>query len=152
MAKTAKQPHPSKIEFTDELIARICTIISTSKYGLHRIVKAYPDLPSVSTIIKELAINANFSAQYAHAREAQAEFILDEAYDILDDNSGDNIETENGAIPNNEWISRSKARADFRKWMASRLAPKKYGDKIQTEHSGEIKTVAPPTFIIKVDE
>ena len=147
-----KKIHGNKIEFTDELITRICTIISTSKYGLHRICKANPDLPSVPAILRELSVNAQFRSHYAHAREAQAEFILDEAYDILDDNSGDNIQTENGEIPNHEWISRSKARADFRKWMASRLAPKKYGDKIQTEHSGEIKTVSPPTFIIKVDE
>lgn len=102
--------------------------------------------------MKELATNPTFAKQYAHAREAQADFILDEAFDILDDTSRDTIQTEKGEVPNNEWISRSKARADFRKWMASRLAPKKYGDKQAIEHSGKIETPAPPAIVFEISQ
>jgi hypothetical protein len=148
----AKQIGKPPFEWTDEIRERICEIISTSKYGLHRICKNNPDLPKFSTIMKELANNPQFANHYAHAREAQADYILDESFDILDDNSNDTIVTEKGEIPNNEWINRSKARADFRKWMASRLAPKKYGDKQAIEHSGKIETPAPPTIVFEISQ
>ena len=138
-----------KVQFTDDIIAKICLIISSSKYGLHRVCKENPDLPSVSSILRELASNQEFRIQYAHAREAQAGYILDEAYDILDETSGDDILTEFGKIPNNEWINRSKARADFRKWMASRLAPKVYGDKLETE-STQSETYQPPQINVTI--
>ena len=32
----------------------------------------------------------------------------------------------------------SKLRVETRKWIASKLKPKKYGDKVQTEHSGSV--------------
>ena len=38
-----------------------------------------------------------------------------------------------------EFVQRSKLRVDIRKWMVSKLNPTRYGDKIQTEHSGEVK-------------
>jgi len=55
------------------------------------------------------------------------------------------------SAPNGQMM-RQKELAQFYLKKAGKRNPKTYGDKIQTEHSGEIKTVAPPTFIIKVDE
>jgi hypothetical protein len=37
-------------------------------------------------------------------------------------------------------IERARLKVDARKWVAAKLKPKKYGDKLQTEHSGEITT------------
>ena len=39
-------------------------------------------------------------------------------------------------VLNNEVIQRSKIRIDTRKWLASKLKPKKYSEKLQTELSG----------------
>ena len=46
-------------------------------------------------------------------------------------------------VADNEWINRSRLRVDTRKWLMGKLAPKKYGDKVQQEISGDlsIKTV-----------
>ena len=39
---------------------------------------------------------------------------------------------------NSESVQRSKLRVDTRKWLMSKLAPKKYGEKVDLEHSGEV--------------
>jgi hypothetical protein len=35
-----------------------------------------------------------------------------------------------------EFVARSRLRVDSRKWLAARMAPTKYGDKITQEHTG----------------
>ncbi len=42
---------------------------------------------------------------------------------------------------NGEHVQRSRLRIDTRKWLAGKLKPKKYGDRINLDHAGEIKTV-----------
>lgn len=77
--------------------------------------------------------------QYARATEFRAEALLDEIFDIVDETSHDTITTDKGDIPNGEWMQRSRLRYDARKWLIGKLNPKKYGDKIQQEITGETK-------------
>ena len=42
---------------------------------------------------------------------------------------------------NGEALRRSQIRIDARKWMASKLKPKKYGVKIGLNHSGQIASL-----------
>lgn len=103
-------------------------------------------MPSTSSVCRWLADDANveFREQYARAREAQADAIVDEMLDIADDATNDYMErkTEDeqspGYVLNGEHVQRSKLRIDARKWVASKLAPKKYGDKLDVEHAGSI--------------
>lgn len=74
------------------------------------------------------------SKQYARATELRAEALLDEMMDIVDDSQHDIIPTELGdgitvERTNHEVIQRSRLRYDARKWLISKLNPKKYGDK-----------------------
>jgi hypothetical protein len=39
-------------------------------------------------------------------------------------------------IVDHENIQRSRLRVDARKWAAARLAPKKYGDRVEHDHKG----------------
>lgn len=41
-------------------------------------------------------------------------------------------------VPNLEHINRTRLRVDTRKWIVSKLLPKKYGDLVRTEHSGKV--------------
>lgn len=77
--------------------------------------------------------------QYARVTELRAEALLDEMFEIVDETSHDTIVTEKGDIPNGEWMQRSRLRYDARKWLVSKLNPKKYGDKVQQEITGETK-------------
>ena len=99
-------------------------------------------LPNISTILDWISKHSEFSEQYARAREQQQEFYAEEILDIADDGQNDYMErlNKNGEIEmvvNHENIQRSRLRVDTRKWIMSKLAPKKYGDKVQQEISGK---------------
>lgn len=93
-------------------------------------------MPGQTTVFKWLAENEAFAKQYAHAREAQAEKLADEIIEIADDGTNDygfkedSDKDGDGAKPVflAEHVQRSKLRVDSRKWVASKLHPKKYGD------------------------
>lgn len=90
------------------------------------------DMPHISTVIRWLADDRNvaFRAQYTHAREVQAEIYAAETIEIADDGTRDVVMTANGPAVDHDHIARSRLRVDSRKWYASKLAPKKYGDKL----------------------
>lgn len=87
-------------------------------------------LPSRETIHKRIRNDAEFADKYARSKEDQADYIFDEILAIADDRSDDWIETENGPKLNVEHVQRSRLRIDARKWMAGKLRPKVYGEKI----------------------
>jgi len=117
---------PSK--YTEELADEICLLISTTSQGLNTICKG-DDMPSTVTVYAWLKNNKEFLNKYARAREEQADLLADEIIEIADNQQDDIIE---GKV-NHENINRSRLRVDARKWKASKLAPKKYGEKIQQE-------------------
>ena len=95
-------------------------------------------IPSRSTVMGWLfdGEHEEFSEQYARARKVQAEVLADELTDIADDGSNDFTTDKDGKeTVNHEHIQRSRLRVDTRKWVAAKLLPKRYGDKLQ--HTGE---------------
>lgn len=95
------------------------------------------DMPNRATVYRWLAAHPEFSDMYARAREEQAETLADEIIAIADETYDDVMVGEDGKERcNTEFIQRSKLRVDARKWVASKLKPKKYGDRISQEISG----------------
>ena len=74
------------------------------------------------TIFDWVRANPEFSQQYARAMDDRADALAEELQDIADDPT---IE------PNDKRI-----RVDARKWIASKLKPKRYGDRLQ--HEGDM--------------
>lgn len=97
-------------------------------------------LPSWTTFNKRLASDAEFASRYAQAREVQADAIFDEMLEIADDARNDWMEKRGsddaGWLANGEHIQRSRLRIETRKWMAGKLRPKVYGDKLDVDHKG----------------
>lgn len=95
-------------------------------------------MPSSTTVYRWLQEKESFREQYARAKEIQAEVMADELLEIADDGSNDWMTKRFGEtevkMPNPEVLLRSKLRVDTRKWIMSKLLPKKYGDKLQ--HTG----------------
>lgn len=110
---------PSK--YTPELAAEICEQIADGN-SLRKICAA-SDMPARRTVEYWLRDKDDFLRQYARAREEQADFYADEIIEIADTETDSNI---------------ARVRIDARKWVASKLKPKKYGEKVQNEHSGQI--------------
>ena len=123
--------------------------ISNTTIGIRRLKKMFPDdIPAVSTLMLWLKEDKEFSEQYTHAKQMQAEIMIDEAMCIADDDSDDIIKVDLDGVEiekvNHENINRSRLRVDIRKWHASKLAPKLYGDKIDhTTNGKEINTTVP---------
>jgi len=87
-----------------------------------------------------------FLKQYARAKEESADALAEEMLEIADDgrndwmarNGGTDDEgnaRENTYVLNGEHIQRSRVRIDTRKWLASKLKPKKYGDRVDLTNS-----------------
>ena len=93
------------------------------------------NMPARSTVFKWLAENKTFSDMYVRAREEQADAIFDEILEIADDGRNDWMERRGeedaGWVTNGENIQRARLRIDARKWMAGKLRPRKYGEKLE---------------------
>lgn len=86
------------------------------------------DMPSRSTVMSWIAKDLTFRAAYLAAKAMLAETLAEEIIEIGDDSSADWVETEDGKELDREHVQRSKLRCDNRKWLAARLAPKRYGE------------------------
>ena len=79
--------------------------------------------------------------QYARAREAQADKMAEDILAIADDGRNDTYQTDDGTATNHDVIARSRLRVDARKWLASKMAPKKYGEKIAVGGADDLPPV-----------
>lgn len=110
-------------DYSSELADLICEMIADGK-SLRKICEA-DDMPNKATVFRWLTLHKVFSDQYAKARESQADTLFDEVLAIADqyDSAADKLEVDH--------INRARLRIDARKWMAGKLRPKKYGEKLE---------------------
>lgn len=129
--------------FTQEIADLICERLADGE-SLRSICSG-ENMPSRTTVFRWLPENQTFRDQYARAREAQADLLADEILEIADDSAGDKIKLHGIEVLNSEYVQRSRLRIDARKWIASKLAPKKYGDKLELAGDKE----SPLTVVIQ---
>lgn len=124
---------PSK--FTQALADSICEHIASGKSLVTWCSEA--GRPNYSTLTRWLDAHESFRTSYMRAREDQADFLAEEIIQIADDGRNDSYQDDEGNVrTDHDVIARSRLRVDARKWYAGKVAPKKYGDKVQTEVSG----------------
>ena len=130
---------PSRI-YSVQVATKICEEIM-KKRSLMDISKD-PGMPSKPTICRWLADPrmAEFHEMYYRARRVQAELYIDEIFEIADDSEHDwkpTFDKEgnvNGYKPDNEAIQRSRVKIDVRKWYASKMMPRIYGEHLDVSH------------------
>ena len=126
----AKMGRPTK--YTEELGIKICELISEGQ-SLVKISKL-DEMPSYSNLMVWLGKHPNFRDRYAIAKQECLELMAEKILEISDDNSNDLIHDKDGTIKSNgAAVSRSRLMVDARKWTLARLAPQKYGDRVQIE-------------------
>lgn len=111
---------PSK--YSEELVNKICERIADGE-SLRAICRE-DGMPDHNTVIRWKNEKPEFCSQYARAREDQADGLFDQALGILKEDFKDNVD-----------VQAAKVRLDVIKWTAGKLAPKKYGDKIDMTSS-----------------
>lgn len=100
--------------YTPVLAERICALIAMG--FSKRAIGDLPDMPNRSTIDEWLLRHEGFSSQYARACEIRAEGFAEEIVEISD---RDDLDAND-----------KKVRIDARKWTASKLLPRQYGESV----------------------
>lgn len=127
------------MDLTLDIFQKICSDIEKSSIGLKHILEPY----EVSRTAFYAYLKENEEAQntYARAKDAQIELLAEEILDISDDATNDlmTIVKSNEAyeVENKEVVNRSRLRVDSRKWLLSKLNPKKYGEKLDVTSGNE---------------
>lgn len=116
-------------------------------------------MPGLSTVFQWLAAHHEFADLYARAREEQAETLAAEIVEIADeqctmvradkhssrdDDGGGNTEV----VFDSAAVARNRLRVDARKWVAAKLKPRVYGDKVQLADADGNKLPPAPQFIV----
>ena len=81
-------------------------------------------MPRLSPVYQWRPKHPEFAEMYARAREDQADTLADELVAVADDET----------IP----ADSRRIRVDARKWAASKLKPRAYGDRLDMNHSGGV--------------
>lgn len=124
------------MEFSPEIANAICERLAEGD-SLRKICGPDRDegFPGQTVVYQWLATNEEFAKQYAHARETQGETYADRAVDE--------------ALTATD-ASLGRLKMDALKWAASKLAPKKYGDKLAVGGDPDappIKTALTVSFV-----
>ena len=122
--KAAAKPRPSKYENK----ADICALVFSGMRGGLSTFKAC-DAAGVphSTFLMWMKDDAELANSYARAREDLIERIANEVMELSDADVGLQPDGKK------DWaeVQKHKLQVDTRKWLLSKLAPKRYGDKLE---------------------
>jgi hypothetical protein len=127
--------------YSEELADLICEDLGNGK-SLREICKA-EGMPDRSTVLRWMQTNEAFATKCARTREGpQAEHVVDEI-----------VEVEKGALAGTITSDIARVLISSKQWRASKLAPKKYGEKLETTVKGDpdnplaVKDVSAREFI-----
>jgi hypothetical protein len=119
---------PKKLR-TPENAERICERLARGR-TLRQIARELR-IESASSITDWVRGDSEFAAQYARARDAGYERMADEIIEISDADC-----TFEGR-PDNALVQQARLRSDNRKWFLSKVLPKRFGDKVTQEITGD---------------
>jgi len=126
--------------FTPEFGDKICGLLAQ---GLSlKAICEMEGMPEPASVFRWRRRFPSFSLAYASAREDAADAMADEIMAISDDRSDDwKQDPETGVWkPDHDHIQRAKLRVDARKWIAAKLKPATYGDRVEANIKGEMTT------------
>ncbi len=120
MSTGRKRGRPSI--YTAELATAICERLAQGE-SLRSICRD-EGMPTETTV-RQWALDdrEGFYSQYARARDMGLDAMADEVLAIADTDAGEDVQ-------------RSRLRFDARRWYLSKLAPKRYGERLGIEQAG----------------
>ena len=143
MAKKDKTPQGGETKkhaggrpsiYSEALAIEICSVIAESDRGIDDICAERKDFPGARTVRTWIVENTEFQQLYACAKGLQADFIAHQILPLADQcrKGTKRVTKGNGDVEETEgdMVERCRLQIDARKWLAAKLAPKKYGDKI----------------------
>jgi hypothetical protein len=121
--------------YSEEIADRICERIIEGA-ALYKLCEE-DGFPGEKTVYQWLDKHEDFAQKYARARELQQDREADKIVSIADETDDPN---------------KARLQIDARKWRASKLAPKKYGDRLDLNHSGAIERISDQQLDARLSE
>jgi len=103
---------------------KLCEQISEGK-SLSTAIKA-DGMPSYQLVMLMLRNNPEFRTMYEKAVESRADRLAEEIIELADEEMPAGLEGPMASA----WVQQKRMQVDARKWVASKLKPKTYGDRI----------------------
>lgn len=126
-AKTSGKKMGRPSGCTPEVTEEICMRLSTGE-SLVGICKD-DHMPALGTVMGWFnGQHEEFSERYARAQAARSEYLMAELEAIADTPCKDSTEAQHRRL-----------QVDTRKWIISKLYPRKYGDRVEQILSGDVK-------------
>lgn len=119
--------------YTQEIADRMCEQLAEG--ASLRTVCLQEGMPSKATVFRWLRLYPDFADNYSRAKQESADALVEDMLDIADDRADD---------PQSR-----RVRVDTRKWIASKMKPKKYGDKLDVDANvnGKMELSGVVTFV-----
>jgi hypothetical protein len=89
-----------------------------------------PKMPKKTAVYEWLLRHKEFAEIYARAREDQADTLADEIHAISDELPQQIVDDKGKTRYDSAYVQWQKNRVDASKWVAAKLKPKKYSDRI----------------------
>jgi len=129
---TVKRPRGHQTCYSDQLAIEVCERISLGE-SLASVCRD-PKMPASSSVLEWVRQDrAGFAAHYARARELQAERMADELVAMADSVLG-----QPGHPADHADVQAMRLAIDTRKWVLSKLLPKRYGDRLGVDSTGSL--------------
>lgn len=149
MAKTGRP----KMIYDKQIADKILNQIELTNKSIVTICKKNKKFPSYDTIYKWIRENKEFAENYARAKQAQAEKLMDQIHDEEDKLEKLVLDDEIDPKTKNALVQTYRLKIDNLKWILCKLLPKKYGDRQQIEQthdvSGNLKEILQKHVIVK---
>lgn len=123
-------------EYNYDLCVEICTEVAEG-LNIKTVLKSRDEYPDFSTWCKWKREHDELSNLYTRSIQDKAESVDEEIDFIYSEIKAGTIDPAAGRLL-----------IDTLKWKASKYYPKMFGEKVQQEHSGEIKTT--PTLKVEI--
>lgn len=152
MPEKRKKPGAAPVgrptDYSPELINEICDRIANGE-PLVRICREEA-MPNVVTVYRWLNKYPEFSNLYAKAKDAAADTLAEEIQDIADSIPMETTDKEGNTKFDPAYINWMRLRVDARKWVAAKLKPRKYGDRLT--HAGDAENPIKSETTIQASE
>lgn len=143
--KVVRKPKikPSPVKNYDQDFEYICIEVENGN-PLRRSCLAFMSTKKFYELLDE---SEEKRKRYARACEERAEKMFDDILEIADESNADLAVCDGKLIVDGEAIQRSKLKIEARKWMLAKMQPKKYGDKIDIDHTSKGESIAPTPIV-----